>query len=750
MSVKNRKQLKETPLFLACKLGDEFMVQKLLEKGADYKAKDYCGRSCKQIAERNRHFRILELLYKWKLYKSAINTKSQQILTQENIYITSIERIMEEEQSKSVSTEHMEGRPSVHLPEISKEAFEKEGFDDIQFIKTQLNVNLSFVPDKQLILSYIVQQLQKHQESCHKSIVELLQSKKGDLLSFSQKLDKIRRHISILEELYESLFSKVKGQSIKLAAEFAGMRNEISELRKIRKEQHRINIVLSLHGLLKSAKAEFNKISGAKNKEEICVDVAARLKKIKKDLELAMEDTGDSEKTESIIAKNIRNEVDLLGKKLLDILIELLMGVDFQNIEQDEKQLYNLLQAFQSLKQQTKVYEWIRQKCLSPLSSQLIDKIQEGKSEYLVKMKSALKEGGQEPDPPLKEYYNGIRGFLYTPLLKTLTGLTVPKFALAKTMGTLRYFVEGYDFALHAIWEQIQNDLIFKQSSMFSSAIPKAMQANYGLTLTFLQDLLLMSNEHLMSHGLVKRFLARFEFKPYFQVYYMEVSKKVESLLGNSTEVVNFDKLVAPIIQDLFGGSMYIKEIGTKFLGLAMQILNRYVVHLQKASSVAIGKTSAESCYKLIEEIMIAHNFVRTEFIKLTLDKLKVSREEANDRMRKVIEQLADDLVQKLEKLLIPYVETLKYDVTTTVMQNTDSLKSVVSMYRMTGKAFANQPSPFAISIFRPLVNLLGQTTFQRIPKVISYKSAFTQNRNTKKAQQAKWQNWDLRKLRNY
>ena len=152
----------------------------------------------------------------------------------------------------------MENIPSpVHLPEISKEAFEKEGYDDIQFIKTQLNVNLSFVTDKQLILSHIVQQLQIHQENCHNSIVELLQAKKGDLLSFSQKLEKIKRHITILEELYAALFNHIRQQSSVLGSEFAEVKRDITELQQIRQEQSGVSSVLVLHSLLKGARGAF-------------------------------------------------------------------------------------------------------------------------------------------------------------------------------------------------------------------------------------------------------------------------------------------------------------------------------------------------------------------------------------------------------------------------------------------------------------------------------------------------------------
>ncbi len=366
------------------------------------------------------------------------------------------------------------------------------------------------------------------------------------------------------------------------------------------------------------------------------------------------------------------------------------------------------------------MYEWIRQKYLGPLSAQLIDKIQEGKSEYLQKIKTATKDG-KEPEPPLQEYYGGIRQFMDTPLLQTLLRLTVPKFALKRDMRSLRHFVDGYNFPLYAVWEQVQTDLSFKQSSMFSSAIPRVMQANYALTMRFLDELADRSGnpESVLAHEVTKKFIGKFEFKTYFQVHYMEVSKRVESIISaGTTEVVKFGKDIAPIISELFGSGMYVKDVAGKFVMLTVQILNRYLAHLQKLSSVAIGKTSAENCYKLIAEIMAVTEFVSSDLVTLVTERTKSSNKETNEKVRRLMDQLAGDLLQKLDKLLVPYVETLKYDVTMSILQNVDAVKSVVAMYRMTNKAFANQPSPYVASIFRPLTHLLAQPTFQKLSKV--------------------------------
>jgi len=613
-------------------------------------------------------------------------------------------------------------KSQINLPEISREAFEKDAFDAIQFIKTQLNVNLSFIPDKQLILSHIVQQLQKHQENCHKQIVDLLQTKKNDLLSFSQKLEKIRRQIAILEELYESIYSQIKQKSNILSEEFKGMKNELIEIKQIKKEQFCINAVLKLHGLLKNARNLFNSIANSAQKEEICEEVAKLIKKIKKNLEIALKNTEDLEKTEAIIAKNIRNEVDILEKKLLDVLLNILSQIpsDLQISSQNSKLFYHILKSYVLLNEQVKIYDWLRQKFISPLSASLIEKIQDQKSDYLLKMKN-LQKDSKEPEPLLTSYFNGILKFVQeNAIMRILLEITVPKIAISRNnIGNLKFFVDGYNFILNSIWEQVQNDLTFKQSSMFSSAIPRVMQINYALTLDFIQKLSNCGYDALKSHEFVKRFIMRFEFKPYFQVFYMDISRKIEGILGPITnDVVIFSKSISPIIIELFSGQMFIKELGIKFLSLAIQILNRYITHLQKIAAVSIGKMSTENCYKLIGEIMSAADFIKTDFLALVYEKIKCENQEINEKTKKMLEQLISDCVQKLEKLLIPYVEMLKYEVSTTILQNSDSLKSIVAMYRMTGKPFTNQPSAFSSTIFRPLINLMNQTTFQKISKV--------------------------------
>ena len=612
----------------------------------------------------------------------------------------------------------VDDRSPLHLLEITKEAFEKTNFDDIQFIKTQLSINLSFASDKQLILDHIVKQLKKHQESCKKEIVVLLQGKKEYLANFSQKLEKIKRHISILEELYESLYSYIKTRSINLQGEFLAMRKEMKELDEIRKEQERINAVLILHGMLKEAKIEFNKLSSTKCKEEVCASVSKILKKIKRSLGTILQDAGEQEKSEFAIAKNIKIEADLLEEKHMAILESLLKNLDLTKTNSDnEKILYHLLKAFKSLGQQTKLYEWVRQKYIAALSSQLIEKIQEKKGEYLQKAKNSNE--GEELEPPLKEYYNEIYKLTNHQVIRSLLQITTPKLVLIKSMKELKYFVSGYDFILHGIWEQVQNDLAFKQGSMFTSAIPKVMQANYMLTVKFLNDLSKLTNKKFMQYSLVKKFIDRFEFKSYFQVHYMKISKQVESIFSTTSDLVKFNDKILPVIENLFSDSVYITEIGTKFLTLSIQVLNRYGSYLQKISSGSVGKSSGDS-FIIIEEIIATSEYLKNIFLPLLLNKLHTSNK---DKLEEALKKLIKEILQKLDKVMSPYIETFKYEVSTIVLQNADSIRSLVPMYRMDDNPFNGQPSTFASAVFRPLLTLLSQPTLRKIPKVIRTKA---------------------------
>lgn len=50
-----------TPLMVACWKGEQEIVQKLMDKGADVKAKDSAGRNCWGVAHDWHHYEILEL-----------------------------------------------------------------------------------------------------------------------------------------------------------------------------------------------------------------------------------------------------------------------------------------------------------------------------------------------------------------------------------------------------------------------------------------------------------------------------------------------------------------------------------------------------------------------------------------------------------------------------------------------------------------------------------------------------------------
>lgn len=54
-------------MFMACKLGHEKLVTKLLELGASIGTRDFLGRTCEDIARRNGRPRVVQLLNVWKM-----------------------------------------------------------------------------------------------------------------------------------------------------------------------------------------------------------------------------------------------------------------------------------------------------------------------------------------------------------------------------------------------------------------------------------------------------------------------------------------------------------------------------------------------------------------------------------------------------------------------------------------------------------------------------------------------------------
>eukprot|EP00826_Nyctotherus_ovalis_P020464 TRINITY_DN16428_c0_g1_i2.p2 TRINITY_DN16428_c0_g1~~TRINITY_DN16428_c0_g1_i2.p2 ORF type:complete len:205 (-),score=59.58 TRINITY_DN16428_c0_g1_i2:77-691(-) len=62
--------LKESPLFIACKLGHEKIATELLKRGANSRAKDFLGRTCKEIALRHGHQKTAHVIDLWNLYNT--------------------------------------------------------------------------------------------------------------------------------------------------------------------------------------------------------------------------------------------------------------------------------------------------------------------------------------------------------------------------------------------------------------------------------------------------------------------------------------------------------------------------------------------------------------------------------------------------------------------------------------------------------------------------------------------------------
>jgi ankyrin repeat protein len=54
-------------LFIACRLGHEKMIMRLLELGANPNTKDFLGRTCEDIARRKGKPRVVQLINVWKM-----------------------------------------------------------------------------------------------------------------------------------------------------------------------------------------------------------------------------------------------------------------------------------------------------------------------------------------------------------------------------------------------------------------------------------------------------------------------------------------------------------------------------------------------------------------------------------------------------------------------------------------------------------------------------------------------------------
>jgi len=53
-------------LFIACRLGHENMITRLLELGANPNAKDFLGRTCEDIARKKGKLRAVQLINDWR------------------------------------------------------------------------------------------------------------------------------------------------------------------------------------------------------------------------------------------------------------------------------------------------------------------------------------------------------------------------------------------------------------------------------------------------------------------------------------------------------------------------------------------------------------------------------------------------------------------------------------------------------------------------------------------------------------
>ena len=130
--------------------------------------------------------------------------------------------------------------------------------------------------------------------------------------------------------------------------------------------------------------------------------------------------------------------------------------------------------------------------------------------------------------------------------------------------------------------------------------------------------------------------------------------------------------------------SILIPELYPKFLRLIFQIISTYCNFIsRKLNNETKSKgIEADILLQLIQDINLLKNFI----IELQLS--------ANAKQ---------EIENSLQQLLDPCIRGISEITTRHCISNLESIKTIPSLYRMTGRDMPNNPSAFIFSIFKPM-----------------------------------------------
>jgi hypothetical protein len=263
------------------------------------------------------------------------------------------------------------------------------------------------------------------------------------------------------------------------------------------------------------------------------------------------------------------------------------------------------------------------------------------------------------------------------------------------------------EMLIGTIWRAISGML--SKTKAYTPAFQEEYIQNVQTTLSFCEyfKTLLQNSDEFEKHPLYVEFVDEWNLATYFQLKQVSIVKRLNLMLqmesldkflsekpGNS-----FWKCIEECWKDL------IPQLFPKILRFSFQILSRYVTFTTKhlnSQSKKLG-VSLETLQMLVRDV---HSFM------LQLENLE-------ELIPKIGKDCKEEAIRILSQVKDPCTRCIAEVITGQISNQLEALKTIPASYRMTNRPFPTEPSAFALSFLKPILQLPAELA-DLSPKIIS------------------------------
>ena len=340
---------------------------------------------------------------------------------------------------------------------------------------------------------------------------------------------------------------------------------------------------------------------------------------------------------------------------------------------QNQRQIHCLLRCFRLIRQESRAMELIRSSIVAPIVHESLD------------ICLSLKSSRPDSSLSLAVFYKKLSQEMVTGGLQCLLSASTQHPCLLS----------------QCLWPEIQ-EALSSQRSLFSPTFPLEFRINFNETLGFLAGLREKAGkeeqQRLALEGGLKPFLEKWNLPAYFVTRQNEVIKTLQTKLAASGDLKRLfleaekpSTVFMKALDMLWSADYYIPYLLPRFLRLHFQVLSRYITLISKSNTK--DGLNATILKELLMDVQGLTRYLQTSF-QAAITVLKAP----------MVGEVVAESVGLMAQISHPTTSSYIQIVVQQCSDNLLSLRSIPTIYKMTGRPRPTAPSPFVDSFLRPLI----------------------------------------------